>query len=194
MAKLGSSAVVITLTACALAVVTTLALQAKSSATVTTAGSKAGVTSSSSPKSTTGTGKGHGGGTSSAKAVDVPKDSGSGKRVVYSLGQKRVWLVDPGSDTATFTGEPSTVSPSPGTYRVYYLKQNPYTGSDGVQVENGVLFHESGGVVFGFSAAVDGDTPAPDPNKHTGGIRETVPDSKDMFAFAPVDTKVVVVP
>jgi hypothetical protein len=168
VAKIGSSAVVIGLTACALAVVTTLALQAKSSATAATA--------------------------SGRRPIPVPADSGTGKRVVYSLSQKRVWLVDPGAATTTFTVQPSTVGPLAGTDKVYDKRQGPYIGSDGVNIENGVLFVLHGGVPIGFSAAVDGSTPVPDPNKHTGGIRETVADGKAMYDFTDIGTKVVVVP
>ena len=187
MAKIGSSAVVIGLTACALAVVTTLALQAKSSATAATAsGPRPGVTSSA-PAS-------HGKGGTADKPIPVPADSGTGKRVVYSLSQKRVWLVDPGAATTTFTVQPSTVGPLAGTDKVYDKRQGPYIGSDGVNIENGVLFVLHGGVPIGFSAAVDGSTPVPDPNKHTGGIRETVADGKAMYDFTDIGTKVVVVP
>jgi hypothetical protein len=187
VAKIGSSAVVIGLTACALSVVTTLALQAKSSATAATAsGPRPGVTSSA-PAT-------HGKGGTTDKPIAVPADSGAGKRVVYSLSQKRVWLVDPGSDTRTFTVQPSTVGPLVGTDTVYFQRPGPYIGSDGVNVEDGVLFAVHSGVVIGFSAAVDGSTPAPDPSKHTGGVRETVADGKAMYDFAVIGTKVVVVP
>ena len=191
MPKIGSSSTVVTgLTAAALAVVTLLALQARSSATTTTAagGGKAGTKPGSSAPSTPG--KGDGGTTS---ANPVPAGSGSGKRVVYSLSARRVWLVD-GSGTVqtSFAVQPSAVSPSPGDYTVYNTIAGPIVGSDGTQIENIVLF-SGHPVVIGFSAAVDGSMASPAPGKHTGGIRESVDDSKAVYAFATQSTKVVVV-
>jgi len=191
--KIGSSSTVVTgLTAAALAVVTLLALQARSSATTTTAadGGKAGTKAGSAAPSAPG--KGDTGG-STAKADPVPADSGSGKRVVYSLGERRVWLVDgAGKVQSSFPVQPSAVSPSPGDYTVYNTVAGPITGSDGTQIENIVLF-SGHPVVIGFSAAVDGSMASPPPGKHTGGIRESVADSKAVYAFASQDTKVVVV-
>ncbi|SEL07329.1 hypothetical protein [Streptacidiphilus jiangxiensis] len=189
MAKLGSGSVVTALTAGALAVVAMLAVQAKSSASTTTAsgaGGKAPAVSASSKPGTKAT---------PDKPVAVPKDSGSGKRVVYSVGQKRVWLVDPAQSgaTRTFTVQPGTLDPAPGSYAVMSTEAGPATGSDGKKVENIVRFTTRGGLFIGFSAAVDGSTPAPDPARKTGGIRETVADGQALFAFAPFDTKVVVV-
>ena len=189
MAKLGSGSVVTALTAGALAVVAVLAVQAKSSASQTTAsgpsGKSPGVTASSTP----------GGKASPGKPVTLPKDSGSGKRVVYSVALKRVWLVDPGQSGTprTFTVQPGSVDPVPGTYSVFRVRQGPYTGSDGKQVKNAVLFTSHGGAIIGFSSAVDGSTPAADPSRKTGGIREGLADGQALFDFAPYDTKVVVV-
>ena len=58
------------------------------------------------------------------KPATVPADSGTGRRIVYSLGEKRVWLVD-ASDAPrrSFAVWPGTVAPDPGTYTI---------GKDGV--------------------------------------------------------------
>ncbi|MFC5906895.1 hypothetical protein [Streptacidiphilus monticola] len=192
MAKFGTGGAVTLLTAAALAAVGVLAAQARSSAdtstpiggTVATAPARAGA----SPSTSAG---------ASSKAVPaIPANSGTGKRVVYSLSAKRIWLVDPANpkQDRTFTVQPGTVAPAVGSYQVFHVNAGPYTGSDGALIKNGVLFATSGGVAVGFSAAVDGATPVPDPNKKTGGIRETVADSAALFAFAPYDTKVIVVP
>ncbi|WP_244501185.1 hypothetical protein [Streptomyces sp. TP-A0874] len=123
----------------------------------------------------------------------VPAASGTGLRVVYSLSDQRVWLV--GADEQplrTFEVAPSTVSPPPGEYTVF-SRTAATTGSDGVPIENVVLFTAVEGVVVGFSAAVDGSTPVADPNLRTGGIREGRADGSAMWKFATEDTKVVVV-
>ncbi|MCZ9345438.1 hypothetical protein NGM37_47635, partial [Streptomyces sp. TRM76130] len=49
----------------------------------------------------------------------VPDGSGTGRRIVYSLGEQRVWLVDASDATRrTFTVWPGTVSPDPGSYTI----------------------------------------------------------------------------
>ncbi|MHA6760559.1 hypothetical protein [Streptacidiphilus sp. PAMC 29251] len=190
MARIGSGTVVTGLTGLALALVTLLALQAKSSAheTPVAGGGKPGA----SPTATAGP---SGRPSASPKPVAVPAHSGTGKRIVYSLGANRVWLVDPAKPAVdrTFTVQPSTVDPLVGNYSVYRTTATPYQGSDGVNVKNGVLFAQHGSTVIGFSSAVDGTTPTPDPNKKTGGIRETLGDGQALFDFAPNGTKVVVV-
>ncbi|MER6139014.1 hypothetical protein ABT174_02995 [Streptomyces sparsogenes] len=127
------------------------------------------------------------------KSTALPGDSGSGLRVVYALEDRRVWLV--GADeqpTRTFEVHPSSASPAPGTYEVTSRRQST-VGSDGVKVEHVVVFHTEEGVVFGFSAAIDGSTPDPNAAKKTGGIRESREDASAMWDFAQVGTRVVVI-
>ncbi|MFD3520962.1 L,D-transpeptidase [Streptomyces sp. NPDC058653] len=127
-------------------------------------------------------------------AHPVPAASGSGQRVVYALGAKRVWLVaKAGQRPRTFGVMPSTVSPPPGTYEVT-SRSGQITGSDGVDIEHVVRFASVGQVAIGFSAAVDGTMPSPDPGLRTGGVRMTPADGDALWAFAPVGSKVVVVP
>ncbi|GAU67521.1 hypothetical protein SSP35_05_00880 [Streptomyces sp. NBRC 110611] len=132
-------------------------------------------------------------------APAVPAASGTGKRVVYALGDKRVWLVgEKGEALRTFTVAPSAVSPKPGAYKVT-SRSVSITGSDGVPVEHVVRFAAVGGVTIGFSAAVDGSrpgtgaTPGTGAAKKTGGVRESRDDGKAMWDFAVNGTKVVVV-
>ncbi|MEY9962347.1 hypothetical protein ABIA33_000368 [Streptacidiphilus sp. MAP12-16] len=190
MARIGSGTVVTGLTASALALVTVLALQAKGAVHETPTAAGGGSSGSS------GASAGPSARPSAApKPVAVPADSGSGKRVVYALGAKRVWLVDPAHAAAdrTFTVQPSTVGPVAGTYSVYNKIATAYKGSDGVEIKNAVLFTRHSGAIIGFSSAVDGTTPAPDPSVHTGGIRETLGDGQALFDFTADGTKVVVV-
>ncbi|GHA66245.1 hypothetical protein ACIQRS_07185 [Streptomyces termitum] len=123
----------------------------------------------------------------------VPAASGTGERVVYALTDRRVWLVDKaGKAVRTFTVAPSTVSPPPGSYAVS-SRSGSVRGSDGVQIEHVVRFATVQDVTVGFSAAVDGSTPAPDPDKKTGGIRMKREDGDAMWTFASIGAKVVVV-
>ncbi|KMS74824.1 hypothetical protein ACM01_12955 [Streptomyces viridochromogenes] len=123
----------------------------------------------------------------------VPEGSGTGRRVVYSLGQKRVWLVD-ASDAArrTFTVWPGTVSPDPGTYAVS-SRNMATTGSDGVQIENIIYFAAKSGVSIAFSNAVDGSSPPPAEGKQTGGVRMRAADGEALWTFGETGTTVVVV-
>ncbi|WP_328927180.1 hypothetical protein OG429_23170 [Streptomyces sp. NBC_00190] len=128
------------------------------------------------------------------KPVPVPEGSGTGVRVVYSVAQKRVWLVgDAAQEPKSFTVMPSTVHPKAGSY-VVGSRSGSVTGSDGVPIEHVVRFASTEGVAIGFSARADGATPEPDPNKKTGGIRMAKADGDAMWAFATINSKVVVVP
>ncbi|EST29857.1 hypothetical protein N566_21795 [Streptomycetaceae bacterium MP113-05] len=137
----------------------------------------------------------------SASALDrkeaeraLPTDSGTGERVVYSLRRDRVWLVGANEKvTRTYEVWPGTVDPEPGAYEVTSRTEN-VTGTDGVPVENVVVFGYAGGTVVGFSAAVDGSQPGLDQAEKTGGIRERTDDGEAMWQFATLDTKVSVVP
>jgi hypothetical protein len=127
------------------------------------------------------------------QAVAVPKGSGTGERVVYALGDDRVWLVGAGEKVRrTFEVMPGTVDPVPGTYTVT-SRTAAVKGSDGVPIEHVVLFTTASGVPVGFSAAVDGSTAEPDATKKLGGIREGRADGSAMWEFAGVGRPVVVV-
>ncbi|GAA3771773.1 hypothetical protein GCM10023083_06050 [Streptomyces phyllanthi] len=123
----------------------------------------------------------------------LPAGSGTGQRVVYALGADRVWLV--GADnkvSRTFEVTPSTVDPAPATYQVT-SRTNATTGSDGTAIEHVVRFASVDGISVGFSAAVDGSTPQPDPSTRTGGIRQSRENGKAMWDFATIGRQVVVV-
>ncbi|MFE2064919.1 hypothetical protein ACFXDH_21405 [Streptomyces sp. NPDC059467] len=130
-----------------------------------------------------------------AKAPGIPAASGTGRRVVYALGDKRVWLVDAtGKATRTFTVWPGTVSPDPGTYTVTRTKAST-TGSDGVQIEHILYFAYKSGLSVAFSNAVDGSSPPPAAaGKQTSGIRMPKADGAALWTFGTEpDTKVTVV-
>ncbi|MEV7884441.1 hypothetical protein ACWD3I_04585 [Streptomyces sp. NPDC002817] len=127
-------------------------------------------------------------------AAAVPDDSGTGRRVVYSLAEKRVWLVD-ASDAAqrTFPVWPGTVSPDPGSYKVD-VRRDATTGSDGVQIEHIVYFASKSGLSIAFSNAVDGSSPpAVASGSQTSGIRMAKADGSALWTFGETGTTVVVV-
>ncbi|MFH8471313.1 hypothetical protein [Streptomyces sp. NPDC018000] len=187
----GSSGFVAGLTAAALAVVGFLAYQASANAPDSVAVPKP-KTSSSAPATATG----HDKPKEKEPPAALPAGSGTGKRVVYALEDRRVWLVDSaGHVTRTFEVMPSALSPQPGTYQVVTPRQGPPTkGSDGVMIEHVVRFATVEGVSVGFSAAVDGSMKSPDPSLKTGGVRMSRADGNAVWDFATVSTNVVVVP
>ncbi|MFF6994583.1 hypothetical protein ACFY93_06420 [Streptomyces sp. NPDC008313] len=123
----------------------------------------------------------------------LPADSGSGKRVVYSLRQRRVWLVAAdGSVSRSFEVWPGTVNPAEGAYAVSFRREEAQ-GTDGVQVENIVYFANRSGVSVAFSNATDGASPRPSPGLDTGAIREHAADGEALWNFAPSGTHVNVI-
>lgn len=91
----------------------------------------------------------------------LPTGSGSGQRVVYSVDDDRVWLVDAGEKVKrTFRVTPGTVDPTPGAYTVT-SRSNTVTGTDGLPVEHVVRFATVDDTTIGFSAPADGSAPSP---------------------------------
>jgi hypothetical protein len=183
----GSSGIVAGLTAAALVAVGVLAFQASANAPASVAAPK--------PKATA-TATEHAKPKEKPRPATLPAHSGTGKRVVYALADRRVWLVDAaGKAVRTFEVMPSALNPLPGTYRVNTPRQGaPTKGSDGVMIEHVVRFAMVDNVAVGFSAAVDGSMESPDPTLKTGGVRMSREDGDAMWDFAMVNTKVVVVP
>ncbi|MER6995740.1 hypothetical protein [Streptomyces sp. NPDC000410] len=125
--------------------------------------------------------------------VAIPADSGQGRRMVYSLGQQRVWLVDANNGAQrSFTVWPGTLSPAKGSYAVSF-RRDKGIGSDGVEIENIVYFATKSGVSIGFSQAVDGSSPKPAPGAQTGGIRLRPADGDAVWTFGTAGTTVTVV-
>ncbi|MEU1706427.1 hypothetical protein ABZ478_13615 [Streptomyces sp. NPDC005706] len=123
----------------------------------------------------------------------LPDGSGSGRRIVYSVGEKRVWLVDAtGQAVRTFTVWPGTVSPRPGRYSVT-LRTQSLKGSDGVEIEHVMYFTKAEGVNIAFSNALDGSSPPPAGGQKLGGIRMRKQDGAALWSFGDTGAKVAVV-
>ncbi|MFJ8197833.1 hypothetical protein [Streptomyces sp. NPDC096152] len=179
----GSSAFVAALTAASLAAVGFLAYRAQASVPPklgSRPGASAKPSATKAPRDT-------------SNPTALPSGSGTGERVVYSVDDDRVWLVSAGDRVEnTFRVIPGSVDPAPGTYAVT-SRSKQVTGTDGTLVEHVVRFTGVGGVVIGFSAAVDGAVPTPDPAVRTGGIRESREDGETMWMFATIGQQVVVI-
>ncbi|MEU0216258.1 hypothetical protein ABZ281_14500 [Streptomyces sp. NPDC006265] len=181
-ARLPSWAWVTGLTVGAIAAVTVLGVQADRGSHPTATSAKPSSTASVQPTPT------------ASAPARVPDGSGTGRRVVYSLGEKRVWLVDASEATRrTFTVWPGTVSPDPGSYTIS-SRNEATTGSDGVQIEHIMYFAARDGVSVAFSNAVDGASPPPAASGgKTGGVRMKKADGTALWAFGTVGTTVTVV-
>ncbi|MEU8629120.1 hypothetical protein [Streptomyces sp. NPDC048669] len=178
------------LTAAAVAVVGLLAYQASANAPDSVA-PKPKTSSSGTPS---GTGHAKPKPKPKKDPLAVPASSGTGTRVVYALGDRRVWLVDAkDKPTRTFKVMPSAVSALPGTYQVT-SRSGTVTGSDGVPIEHVVRFAATDDVAIGFSAAQDGSMESPDPTLKAGGVRMSRADGNAVWTFATVGAKVVVIP
>jgi hypothetical protein len=113
---------------------------------------------------------------------------------VYSLGQKRVWIVPlNGKGADTFVVHPGTVAPKVGLHHVSGRK-TPSVGSDGVPVEHVVFFSFTAETWVAFSSAVNDKLPADDSTLRTGAIRTHRKDGDALWTAAVVGTPVIVVP
>ncbi|HSA49278.1 MAG TPA: hypothetical protein VLH10_04095 [Yinghuangia sp.] len=157
-------------------------------------------------------------------APAVPAGSGSGKRVVYSVGQSTVWLVDVtgGQEQVLrwYKVVAGTVPIPAGSYRVDTKSVGPQRAGDGLTISHTVIIGKANGYTLGFSgtetpleqvAALYAGSAAPSSTstrKPTGastrpsttkvpknaGVRETAADGRAMYEFADVGSPVIVVP
>jgi hypothetical protein len=181
----GATFSVFVMTIAALVGVGVLAAQAKATAPRVRASAVVAADKTSTAKSGTGS--------TTTSAAALPANSGSGTRVVYSVGQRRVWLVTGSTVERTITVVPGTIAAPDGTYTVD-AKSPGATGSDGVQVLYVVRFDaDNTSTTFGFDseAGVAGLPAAP--TGHTGGVRMAQLDAQALYKFSSVGTKVVVV-
>lgn len=133
----------------------------------------------------------------------LPPDSGSGRRVVFSEGRQRVWLVADGSEVVrTYLVSGSVYDNlDPGTYAVYSRSEVAYGIDDSGTMRYFVRFATGNrGAAIGFH-----DIPEKDgepiqtvdqlgtPLSH-GCIRQDRDDAVALWEFAPVGTTVVVTP
>jgi len=135
-------------------------------------------------------------------ASDVlPADSGSGRRVVFSMSDQRVWLVgraDRVRRTYLVSGS-LTDNLKPGSYEVYSTSREAIGIDDSGTMNHMVRFAHGERAAIGFH-----DIPVKDGRRlqtraelgtpqSSGCIRQARPDAKALWDFAPVGTTVVVV-
>lgn len=131
----------------------------------------------------------------------LPDGSGSGRRVVFSQGQQRVWLVNHNGDVRrTYLVSGSvTHNLDPGTYQVYSRSRWAVGVDDSGTMQYFVRFTQGPtGAAIGFHTIPQKDgrplqTKAElgTPESH-GCVRQATPDAVALWHFAPVGTTVVV--
>lgn len=128
----------------------------------------------------------------------LPADSGSGRRVVYSVPQQRVWLVeDDGwvSDSWLVSGRRGI--PKAGTYSIY--SRSRWTTSDGgsVRMEFMLRFVRTTGQAIGFHAIpidrrgrpIQSESELGQPRSR-GCVRQARSDAEHLWHWAPDGTTV----
>jgi lipoprotein-anchoring transpeptidase ErfK/SrfK len=128
----------------------------------------------------------------------LPKNSGSGRRVVYSNPRQRVWIIDKGQHVIgswLVSGRKNV--PSGGNYKVF--SRSRYTTSGDYRMEYMVRFAHGRTKAIGFhQIPVDGNgRPAQSESQlgtyqSHGCVRQRKSDAIKMWNFAQVDTPVVV--
>lgn len=134
----------------------------------------------------------------------VPGESGTGRRVVYDIDSRRVWLVNAdGTVRGTWkvTGRPGT--PTSGTYRVFSKSPTTRTPDGKYRFGNMVRFtRAASGVAIGFHDLPYSTTTgkpimplskigAPE-YRSSGCVRQRPADAEILYRWARVGTTVVV--
>jgi lipoprotein-anchoring transpeptidase ErfK/SrfK len=137
-----------------------------------------------------------------AAALELPVDSGEGRRVVFDMSAQRVWLVGGAGVVRRSYPVSGSVTDNldAGTYEVYSKSKQAWGIDDSGSMKYMVRFAHGDNAAIGFH-----DIPVKDgervqskadlgtPQSH-GCIRQWRPDAKALWDFAPVGSTVVVVP
>ena len=129
----------------------------------------------------------------------LPPGSGEGRRIVYSNGQQRVWLVeDTGRVSRSYLVSGRRGVPRPATYTVF--SKSPWTQHPPVEMEWMVRFVDAPGYDIGFHGIphTRGGSPIQSEAqlgtyRSLGCVRQKLTDARHLYDWAPVGTKVVVV-
>ena len=134
-------------------------------------------------------------------ALEVPLDSGDGRRVVFDQSAQRVWLVGAEGDVRRTYAVSGSAEDNlePGSYEVYSRSERAWGIDDGGTMKFMVRFAHGERAAIGFH-----DIPYKDGELvqsrsdlgvplSSGCIRQWRPDAKALWQFAPLGTPVVVV-
>lgn len=136
-----------------------------------------------------------------AAARPAPEESGEGRRIVYGVRAQRVWLVEADGtvfDTWLVSGRRNT--PRPGTYKVFSKSRNARGLHGGITMKYMVRFTRgSSGVPIGFHDLPRYANGRPMQTakqlgtyQSAGCVRQTRANAIQLYEWAPIGTKVVV--
>jgi lipoprotein-anchoring transpeptidase ErfK/SrfK len=131
----------------------------------------------------------------------LPADSGMGRRVVFSVGQQRVWWVEENglvSNTYLVSGKANT--PELGTYHVFSKSRHTTSLDGGARMEFMVRFTWGNSAAIGFHSIpvnrrgqlLQGEDALGTPQS-AGCVRQRWGDAAALYDWAQVGTQVVVV-
>lgn len=131
----------------------------------------------------------------------LPADSGSGRRVVYSVAQQRVWWVESnGAVVHTYLVSGRAGTPATGTYHVFSKSRYTTSMNGKAKMEYMVRFARGRGAAIGFHSIPTDLRGRPLQSeaqlgtyRSAGCVRQRNLDAQYLYAWAPVGTKVVVV-
>lgn len=139
-----------------------------------------------------------------ARGRPLPEDSGQGKRIVYALKDNHVWLVAANGEVVRDYPVSGTRfgQVEPGTYEVLRKRRHTISYHGTESMEYMVTFTEGVNAAIGFhDIPVDLDTGKPiqtldqlGQSLSDGCVRQAEPDARALWNFAPVGTKVIVLP
>jgi hypothetical protein len=130
----------------------------------------------------------------------LPDASGTGRRVVFDISDQRVWLVGADDEVRrTYLVSGSLIDNlDPGTYAVYSRSRHAVGIDDSGVMEYFTRFTRGANAAIGFHSIptkngkpLQTEKQLGTPQSH-GCIRQALPDARQLWAFAPVGTKVVV--
>lgn len=140
--------------------------------------------------------------TNTVGAPAVPPNSGTGRRVVYSVGSQRVWLVNDGESLhGTWLVSGRAGEPNPGSYSVFSRSRYAQAKKAGVRMEFMVRFARTPGLPIGFHSIPVNRRGAQIQTveqlgsyQSLGCVRQRYEDAAVMWDFAQIGTPVIVVP
>ena len=137
-----------------------------------------------------------------AFAPPIPANSGTGRRIVYSNSDQRVWLIEDGNDLVTsylVSGKRNT--PNPGVYSVFSKSRYAIAGHDGISMEYMVRFTHGRRLAIGFHSIPLYSNGEPMQTEdelgyfRSGGcVRQADDKALALYEWTPIRTTVIVLP
>lgn len=134
------------------------------------------------------------------EAPPVPENSGTGRRVVYSNPDQRVWMVEEdGTIVDSYLVSGKLGVPAPGTYEVYSRSELAFAGHDDITMRYMVRFAHGENLPIGFHAIPNDASGDPLQSEeqlgeyHSAGcVRQSLAHAAALYEWAVEGTPVVV--